>query len=266
MSSNEPDPRIYRSTRWPRRGVISLGAGFLVMFLTVNAAFLAPVALAAKKAKPNKTKIVSSGPVTIRMDVDVKVVYADEPTSSQVDTFKLAGEYRVASFPQALSRAVPWTNVSAVATATHTTDDKCGRTESSGTGPAVLGPNDGVQFFRQNTTGKKHMFVWLGSIKGAYTVSTTTKDCVQRINVGDPTSFVLPLDDNSFAYCPIQGKKDDSGGALRLYQSANNSNVYSLECTGTVVADGTNRPSQATIKIVATLVGTPKFHSAGTGG
>ena len=269
MINTERTPGGAKPGHRSRRATRCLGAGFLLVLLAGTVAPTGPSALAARKAKPKGTPNkagAASGPVTITMDVDVKVVYTDDPSSSQVDTFKLSGEYRVASFPKALSRAVPWTTTNATATATHTTDDPCFHTESSGSGLPVLGPNDGVQFYQQATTGKKHMFVWLGSINGAYSVSTTQKNCVQRINVGDPTSFGLPLNENNFTYCPPQGKKDNSGASLRLYQSANNPNVYSLECTGTTVADGINRPSTATIKIVATVKGTPKFHPAGTGG
>ena len=229
--------------------------GTLVLAVATSAFASGPALAAAKKA-------AKSTPVTVTMDVDVRVAL-NVAGGSQVDTFKLAGDYRVPSFPVNAARTVAWVPAGAVGSATHMTDDSCFHTESSGSGTPVIGPNDGVQFYQESGTGRKWMFVWLGSVAGAYTVSTV-KDCVQRIPVGQPTSFAMPLNENAFPGCAT--KLEYKG--IRVYQSPKNPSTYSLNCS-VEVPDPSNPsapPAQVAIKVVATIKGTPKFQPSSRGG
>ena len=233
---------------------------FAIVTVTVAATAILlsdPAHAVKRKAAPK----AASGPVTIRMDVDLKGV-RNESGSTQTDTFRVVGDYRVASFPTYAGRSVPWVATTAVATATHLTDEPCFHTESSGTGVPSLGPNDGVQFYQVSGTGKKYMFAWLGSIAGVYTASTARSDCVQRIPVGQPTSFTQSFfNENDFPGCDPAVRFP----GLRLNQSTKNPNVYLLECSADVPNAG-GSPTHVTVRMVATVTGTPKFQNASQGG
>lgn len=236
------EPRMYNF----RGSSVRVGAAVLLV-LGVGVGLLASPAHA--KAKPVKKKAaapVSSGPVTVTMALDVRVV-----SDGLVDTFKLAGDYRIDSIPKSVQRAITWAPTSALATATHTTDDTCFHTESSGTGKPAVGPNDGVAFLQTNS-GRKYMYAWYGSVPGTYTVSTV-KNCVQRIFAGDPTSFVMPVFDDFPGCAPA-----DAQHGLRMYQSPVSATEFSLDCSTAYPRIG-GTTAQATVKIVATVKGSPKF-------
>ena len=229
-----------------RSSSVRVGAAVLLLLGGSVGLLAAPVQAKAKTVTKKVPAPVSSGPVTVTMAVDVKVV-----SEGLVDTFMLAGDYRIDSFPKSFQRAITWAPTSALATATHTTDDTCFHTESSGNGKPAVGPNDGVAFLQTNS-GRKYMYAWYGSVPGAYTVSTA-KNCVQRIFAGDATSFVMPVFDDFPGCAP-----SDAQHGLRLYQSPVGASTFSLECSTAYPRIG-GATAQATVKIVATVKGSPKF-------